>query len=145
MRPRPSACISLSSAPRLPSADMMSPCASASASTVTCSYGSFAAPVLQQYAEMQFAAAEHDELVRIPGGFDPQCHVVDGLALQALADLAAGDEFAFPAEERRGVDLEGHADGRFVDGEARQRFGRRRIAQRVRYLGLGDSGKGHDV
>ena len=94
---------------------------------------------------MQFAAAEHHELVGIRGGFHAQCHVVDGLAVQALADLPAGDEFAFPAEEGRGIDLEGHADRRLIDGQARQRLDGGGIAQSIGHLGLGDSGEGHDV
>ncbi len=94
---------------------------------------------------MQFAAAEDDELVRICRGFDAQCDIVDGLAVEAFADLAAGDELAFAAQEGRGVHLEGHADGRFIDGQAGQRLDGGRIAQRVRDLGFRNTGEGHDI
>ena len=104
-----------------------------------------AAHVLEEHAEVQLAAAVDDELVRVGRGLDAQGDVVNGLALQALADLAAGDELAFPPEERRGVDLERHADRRLIHGETRQRLDVRGVAQGIGDLGLRDAGKGDDV
>ncbi len=94
---------------------------------------------------MQLAAAEYHELVGIDGRLDAQRHVVDGLALQTLANLPAGDELAFAAQEGRGIDLEGHADGRLIDGQAGQRLDGGRIAQGVGNLRFGDAGESHDV
>ena len=53
------------------------------------------------------------------------------LALEALADLAAGDVLAFAAGERRGVDLEVHRQRRLVDLEQRQRVRAARRRQSV--------------
>src|SRR3984893_19521279 len=88
-------------------------------------YGHFVAftpHVLQQYPEMQFAAAEDHEFVRIRRRFYAQRHIVYGLAVEAFADLPAGDEFAFAAEALRRINLERHADCRFVDGQTGQRL-----------------------
>jgi hypothetical protein len=105
----------------------------------------FAAHVLEQHAEMQLAAAEHHELVRIGGRLDAQRHVVDGLAVQALADLPAGDELAFAP--RNGEVLTSKV--MLIVGSSTVRLGSgstfSRIAQRVRHLGLGDAGEGDDV
>src|SRR5207253_7905207 len=62
-----------------------------------------AAHVLQQDREMQLAAAVHDEGVGVDGVLDPHGDVALGLALQALADLAAGDVLAFLPRARRGI------------------------------------------
>src|SRR6185437_7634594 len=61
---------------------------------------------LEQHPQVQFTAAEHHELVGVRGRFHAQRHVVNGLAVQALANLPAGDELAVPSQEGRGVDLE---------------------------------------
>ena len=56
------------------------------------------------------------------GGQDPQGHVADELAVQAVLDLAGGDLGALGAPgHRRGVDADGHGDGRVVHGDERQR------------------------
>src|ERR1700761_5003376 len=94
---------------------------------------------------MQFAAAEDHELVGVGGGLHTQGNVVDGLAIEPLADLAAGDEFAFASEERRGVHFKCHADGRFIHRQTRQWLDGRRVAERIRDLGLGDGGESNDV
>ena len=78
---------------------------------------------------MQLAAAGHFEYVGVGGFDDLQRDVAHDFALQALAQLAAGDVLAFAAGERRGVDLEIHGERRLVDFEQRQRFG---------MLGVGD-------
>lgn len=82
---------------------------------------------------MQFATAGNLELLRAVARLDAQRHVMQQFLLQALLDVAAGDELAFAAGERRIVDLEGHAHGRLVDGQRRQRLDVLRVAQ-----GIGD-------
>ena len=52
---------------------------------------------------------------------------------------------AFAARERRGVDLERHADRRLVDDERRQRLGLQRIAERVGDRRVLDAGERDDV
>ena len=95
----------------------------------------FAAHVLDQHRQVQLAAAGDQELVGVGAFLDLQRHVVQRLALEPLADLARGDELAaalvLVAGERRIVDLEGHADGRLVDGQRLQRLGRVELAHRV--------------
>ena len=59
-----------------------------------------AAHVLDQDRKMQFTATRDAELVRVWGILNPQRHVVQQFALEALANLARGDEFAFLARER---------------------------------------------
>ena len=104
-----------------------------------------AAHVLEQHAEVQFAAAVDLELVRIVRFLDAQRDVGQRLAEQALADLAAREVLALAAGERRGVDLERHADGRLVHHQRRQRFGLCRVAERVRNRGRLDAGERDDV
>ena len=75
---------------------------------------------------------EHAEHVRLVGVLDAQRDVALQLAVQALADLPAGDELAFAAGERRGVDLEIHRQRRLIDADRRQAFRRARGSQIVR-------------
>ena len=82
-----------------------------------------AAHVLDENAQMQQAATGHAELVRVGRGFHAQRDVGLEFALQAVTDLATGDELAFLAGERGLVDLEGHAHRRFVDLQGRQGIG----------------------
>src|SRR5690606_38830214 len=42
------------------------------------------------------------------------------LLVEAIAELAAGDEFAFASGEWRGVDHESHGERRLVDGDGRE-------------------------
>ena len=94
---------------------------------------------------MQFAAARDAEHVGVAGFVDAQRHVALELAHQALADLAAGDELAFLAGERRGVHLEVHDQRRLVDGDRRQRIGVVDVADRVADVHVLDAGDGNDV
>ena len=63
---------------------------------------------------------------------DAQRHVVLQFLLQAVPDLAAGDELAFAAGQRAGVDAEVHRQRRLVDLQHRQR-------RRVQRVGDGDA------
>ena len=74
-----------------------------------------AAHVLDQDRQVQLAAARDAQHVRLVGVLDAQRDVALQLAIQPLAQLAAGDELAFPAGERRGVHLEVHLQRRLVD------------------------------
>src|SRR5690606_3413896 len=109
----------------------------------------FAAHVLDQHRQVQFAAARDQELVGILELFDPQGDVVHGLALQPVLDLAAGEELAtrqvLAAGERRVVDLEGHRDRRLVDGQRRQCLGLVERADGVGDGQVGDAGDRDDV
>ena len=80
-------------------------------------FEAFAAHVFQQDGEVQFAAAGHAEDVGVFGVFHAQGHVGEQLFLQAVADLAAGDEFAFGAGQGAGVDHEIHGEGGLVHAE----------------------------
>ena len=77
---------------------------------------------------MQLAAPRYLEHVGVVGVLDAQRDVAH-VSHQALAQLAAGDELAFPPGERRGVDLEIHHEGGLVDLEQRQS---------LRMLGIGE-------
>ena len=98
---------------------------------------------------MQFAAAADLELVGVLGLLDLQRDVVQRLAHQAVAQLARGQELAaaaiLHAGERRVVHLEGHADGRLVDGEHRQLLGRVDRAHGVGDAQVLDAADGDDV
>ena len=68
----------------------------------------FAAHVLQQDGQVQFAAAGDEEDIGVGRVFDAQGDIGEQFLVEAFADLAAGDELAFLAGEGRGVDLEVH-------------------------------------
>jgi hypothetical protein len=91
----------------------------------------FTAHVFQQDGQVQFAAARDFE-DRIVAGFGhAQRHVRLQLAVQTLAQLAAGHELAFAAGQRRRVDAEVHRQRRLVHLQHRQRVlasGRARCA-----------------
>src|SRR5690606_22044634 len=80
----------------------------------------FTAHGFDQYRQVQLATPGDLELLGALALLDAQRHVVQQLLVQAILDVAAGDELAFLAGERRVVDLEGHAHGRLVDGQRRQ-------------------------
>ena len=98
---------------------------------------------------MQLAAAADLELVGVVGFLDLQRDVVQGLAHQAVAQLARGQELAaaavLHAGERRIVDLERHADGRLVHREHRQLLRRVGRADRVGDAQVLDAADGDDV
>src|SRR4051812_17620675 len=94
---------------------------------------------------MQLAATLHAEDVRLAGILYPQRHVALKLALQAFANLAAGDELAFAARERRGVHLEIHGERRLVHLDRRQADGVLGIAHREADVYIFDARDGDDV
>ena len=69
---------------------------------------------------MQLTAAAHRPAIGGIGVFDPQGHIGEQLLLQAIADLAAGYEFALLAREGGIVDHEGHLQGGFIHMDQRQ-------------------------
>ena len=79
----------------------------------------FAAHVLDQDGQVQFAAAGDAEHIGVGGLLDAQRDVALQFAHQAIADLTAGHELALASGERRGVDLEGHRERRFGDIDRR--------------------------
>ena len=105
----------------------------------------FAAHVLDEDGEMQFAAAGDAEHVGIGGFIDAQRDVALELAHQALANLAAGDELAFLAGERRGIHLEAHDQRGLVDRDRRQRIGMFDVADGVADVHVLDARDGDDV
>jgi hypothetical protein len=88
--------------------------------------------------QVQLATTRDPEFLGFLGLLDAQGDVVLGLAQEAIADLARGQEAAAAhvllARERGVVHLEGHADGGLVDAQHRQLLGRVGRAQ-----GLGDA------
>ncbi len=94
---------------------------------------------------MQFAAAADLELVRALRRLNAQRDVVDQLLVEAFAQVPAGDVLALAPAERRVVDLEGHADGRLIDQQCRQRLNRVRIADGIGDLQPIDAGEGNNV
>ena len=105
----------------------------------------FTAHVLDQHRQVQLATAGDAELVGAAGFFHAQGHVVLELRFQALADLAAGDELAVLAGERRGVDVEHHAHGGLVHGQRRQGFHLVGVAQGVGDIQRVHAGDADDV
>ena len=83
----------------------------------------FAPHGLDEDGEMQYAAAVDEERVGRAGLFDAHGQVFFEFVVEALANVAAGDIFAFLAEERRVVDGEKHRHCGLVDLDGRQGFG----------------------
>ena len=94
----------------------------------------FATHGLYEHREVHDAAAEDQQLVGRAGLFYAHGQVLLQLGIQAVAQVAAGDVFAFLAEERRGVDGEKHAHRGLVHLDGRQRLGIVGIANGVAYL-----------
>ncbi len=80
---------------------------------------------------MQLTTAGNFELVSRVAFFNAQRHVVQQLFVQTVLDVTAGDELAFLAAERRVIDLEGHGNGRLVNGQRLHRFDVVLVAQGV--------------
>ncbi len=105
----------------------------------------FAAHGLDQNGEMQHAAAGDGELLGRDDRLDPQGDVLLQFAQQPLAEVAAGDELAFAAGQRRGVHAEGHLQRRLVDLQSRQRLRLQRRGNGVADFDPLDADDGTDV
>ncbi len=81
---------------------------------------------LDEHGQLELASPGHLDDVGRAGLVDPDRDVAQDLAVEALAKVAGGEVRAFLAGQRRGVDAEGHAQHRLVDGEAGQRLRGRR-------------------
>ena len=104
-----------------------------------------AAHLLDQHAELQFAAAGDFHRILVVGLAHAQRHVAFRLAQQAVADHAAGHLVAFGAGERGIVDAERHRQRRRIDRLRRDRRLDRRIADRLADRGVRQAGDGDDV
>src|SRR5690606_21872591 len=105
----------------------------------------FTAHGFNEYRQVQFTTAGDLELVRGVAFFNAQGDVVQQFLLQTLLDVAAGDELAFLAGERRVVGLEGHGHGRLVNGQWRQGFDVVHVAQGVGDVQLVHAADADDV
>ncbi len=108
-------------------------------------FEALAAHLLDQNAELQFAAAGDFHRVLVVRFAHAQRHVAFGLAQQAVADHAAGDLGAFGAGKRGIVDAEGHGQRRRIDRLRRYRRFHRRIADRHGDGCVRQSGDGDDI
>ena len=100
---------------------------------------------LDQHGEVQLAATRHAKFVRIVQLLDAQGDIVFQLGVEALLDLAARQVLALAPGERRLVDLERHADRRFVDFQRRQGLGMFAVADRVGNLQVLDTAEHDDI
>ncbi len=82
----------------------------------------FAAHHLDEHGELELAAAEDLEGVGRAGVFDADGDVGEELFVEAVLEVARGDELAFAAGEGPVVDGELDGDGRLVDGDGRKRL-----------------------
>ena len=94
---------------------------------------------------MHLATAHDTE--RIGGGrvLHLQSDVLQQLLLQAVTDLAAGDELALTASQGAVVDGKGHLDGRVVDLDEGQRLHLGGAAQGVADGDVGQAGECDDI
>src|SRR5690606_41165158 len=83
--------------------------------------------------------------ISILGFFNSQRNVVHQLFVQAVKDLTRGNEFTFFTTERRGVDVEEHGYGWFINGQGWQRFDVLRIADGVGDVQFTQTGDSDDV
>ncbi len=104
-----------------------------------------AAHGLDEDGEVQLAAAADDELLGAVAVFDAEGDVGLDFAVEAFAELAAGDELALAARERRVVHAEGHLHRRLFDGDDGQRLGDGRVGDGFADEDVGDAGEGDDV
>ena len=108
-------------------------------------FEAFAAHVLDQHAQLQFAAAGDLEGVLAAGLGDADGDVGLGFLEQAVTDDARLDLVAFATGQRAVVDRDGHGDGRRIDRLGGERLGDFQRAQGVGHGGLGHARDGDDV
>ena len=105
-----------------------------------------AAHRLDEHGELQLAPAGHLDHVGRVGVLDADRHVAEHLALEALPQVARREVPARPCPASgRGVDAEGHAQHRLVDGEAGQGRGVVGRGDGVADLDLGEAGHDEQV
>ena len=104
-----------------------------------------AAHVLYKYGKVHFASAAHDEGVCGIAVGDAQGYVLYRFAVQPVAQVATGDEFALFARERRIVDHESHLHSRLAYLGEFHGLGTFGIAQRVAYRYAFHAAHAHDV
>ena len=105
----------------------------------------FAAHLLDEDAELEFAAAGDFKSVGFVGDGDVDGDIAFGFGHQAFADLAGGDFFALAAGQRSVVDPKRHGEGWRVDGGGGQRPGQVGGADGLRHRGVGKASHRDDV
>src|SRR3989344_2077425 len=103
-----------------------------------------AAHILQQDGDVQFSPSiDLKKIIITEINFQPDVDLK--LALQALAYLAAGHKFAFPARKRRVIDQEVQRDGRLIHVDGWQGLcvwgGTNGLAD----IAVGDAGDHHNI
>ena len=94
---------------------------------------------------MHLAAAHDPERVGGGGVLYLQGHVLEQLAVEPVADLAAGDVLALTAGQGAVVDREGHLNGGVVDLDEGQGLHLGGVAQGVADGDVGQARESHDV
>ncbi len=107
----------------------------------------FAPHRLDEDSELELAAAEHGERVRAVGRLHANGQVLPRFALEALAQLAAGQVLRRLALPAKGEVLTPilHLDRRLFDADARQRFGLLGDGDGVADVDVFDAGDGDDL
>ena len=98
-----------------------------------------AAHVLEKHAEVEQAATRHMEFVGRIAWCHAQRNIGFKLAVEALADLAAGDKLAFATTKRTVVDTKDHVQRRLIDLDPLHRNRIVDIAKRVSDIDLAES------
>ena len=105
----------------------------------------FTTHVLNQNRQVQLTTTRNAECISVFGFFNAQRNVVHQLFVQAVKDLTRGNELTFFTTERRGVDVEEHGYGWFINGQGWQRFDVLRIADGVGDVQFTQTGDSDDV
>lgn len=92
----------------------------------------FTTYVFDQNRQVQFVTIRNAERIGVFGFFYAQRNVVYQFFVQTIQDLTRRYEFIFFIVERRGVNVEEYRNGRFINGECRQRFNVLRVVNGVR-------------
>src|SRR3954447_18051459 len=103
---------------------------------------------LDEDGQRQLAAALHLPGVGALGGQHADADVADQLGVEAGPDLTGGELGAgvrVTADQRRGVDADGHRDRRLVDVDTGQRDGVVRVGEGVADRDIRDPGDGDEV
>src|SRR3990172_5083885 len=93
---------------------------------------------------MQLASSGEDEFARRPP-LQAKRNVRLQLAMNAVEDLPAGHELAFPSAKRRGIGAHGDLERRLLDLDGGERLWGVRIGNRIPDTRLLDPGEGNDI